>query len=405
MSDNFYYVDGKVSACRRCKRKRTLDEDPVHLQFKTCFRCRMIERDQKKNNSKRRTTSNFEPKLNSSREELEKLNEQLKTTTRAYRAVTKQFNPTATSAPASAIIGAGDSEIKDLASYQYKNGQFKPPAGDLNYTNFDQTMAMLEHSDLQMEDVEASEADLAYNEQLFSFNILSIDPKLNPLSLTPDQQSLLQLSFLAKYHHDQSNNSRMGSHELSPNNQVSCLTCKCNLPKQRLNIQVCQDCENKQSTMKDFNHFLTILKLNTQQDMYRIIFMTNISLDELLKSSLSDNKSSQNVLKLLYEKYVTQINEITNAEFLLPNENNDEPSNDAESSENKVLKKVLKCASDHSTLSFTDSAIDPEALNLSVSETNNSNSHSVECKFSQLCLNYDMESGDLVICLSHSAHV
>lgn len=128
--------------------------------------------------------------------------------------------------------------------------------------------------------------------------------------------------------------------------------------------------------------------------------MTNIPLDQLLKSSLSDNKSSQNVLKLLYDKYVVPINEITNAEFLLPNSQSDEPSNET------VLKKVLKCASDHSTVSFTDSAIDPEALNLSTNESvNHGSSVPVECKFSQLCLNYDMNTGDLVISFSHSCHL
>lgn len=414
----YYYVNGKISTCRRCKRKRTLDEDPDHLQFKTCFRCRMIERDQKKfNQAKRKLNADASAgnRPNPTREEIEKLAEHLKSTSKAYQAASKQFNPTATSAPTKISVPQStknsafnnkENKITNVIppTFQFKN--IVPPknnfvAEPLNFQTqtLDQTLAMLENSELQLDD-DAVDVDLAYNEQLFSFNILSIDPKLNPLTLTAEQQSLLQLSFLAKYHHDQSSNYKVAPHALSPTQPNLCLSCKATLPKQRLGKQICQDCESKQSILKDFNHYLTILKLNKTQDLYRIIFMSNIPLDQLLKSSLSDNRSSQNILKLLYEKYVVPINEITNAEFLLP------LIQDTESPDQTILKKVLKCASDHSSVSFTDSAIDPEALNLSTNETlNHGTSVPVECKFSQLCLNYDMSNGDLVISFSHSCHL
>lgn len=414
----YYYVNGKISTCRRCKRKRTLDEDPDHLQFKTCFRCRMIERDQKKfNQAKRRLNADASAgnRPNPTREEIEQLAEHLKSTSKAYQAASKQFNPTATSAPTKVSVPPlnqnsvfpKDQKIAGPlpGTFQFKNNtlplknNFVPDALSFHPQTLDQTLALLENAELQLDD-ETVDVDLAYNEQLFSFNILSIDPKLNPLTLTAEQQSLLQLSFLAKYHHDQSSNYKVAPHAMSPVQPNICLSCKANLPKQRLAKQICQECEVKQSILKDFNHYLTILKLNKTQDLYRIIFMTNIPLDQLLKSSLSDNKSFQNVLKLLYDKYVVSINEITNAEFLLPNTQQNDSSNEA------VLKKVLKCASDHSAVSFTDSAIDPEALNLSTNEAvNHGSSVPVECKFSQLCLNYDMNSGDLVISFSHSSHL
>ncbi|KAG0681347.1 hypothetical protein C6P40_000840 [Pichia californica] len=420
----YYYVNGKISTCRRCKRKRTLDEDPDHLQFKTCFRCRMIERDQKKFNQAKRklnADANAGNRPNPTREEIEQLAEHLKNTSKAYQAASKQFNPTATSAPTkisvptlnknSAFTNNNINVTKDIkitntipSTFQFKNNIVPAKntfvADPLNFQSqsFDQTLAMLENTEIQLDD-DAVDVDLAYNEQLFSFNILSIDPKLNPLTLTAEQQSLLQLSFLAKYHHDQSSNYKVAPHALSPTQANLCLSCKTVLQKHRLGKQICEDCESKQSILKDFNHYLTILKLNKTQDLYRIIFMTKISLDELLKSSLSDNKSSQNVLKLLYDKYVVPINEITNAEFLLPNINND-------STDETILKKVLKCASDHSGVSFTDSAIDPEALNLStIDSINHATSIPIECKFSQLCLNYDMNTGDLVISFSHSCHL
>lgn len=417
-SNIYYYVNGKISTCRRCKRKRTLDEDPDHLQFKTCFRCRMIERDQKKfNQAKRKLNADASAgnRPNPTREEIEQLAEHLKSTSKAYQAASKQFNPTATSAPTKvsvpplnkSAVFSKDVKISNTmpATFQFKNSTLPPKTNfvsePLNFPpqTLDQTLALLENTELQLED-EAVDVDLAYNEQLFSFNILSIDPKLNPLTLTAEQQSLLQLSFLAKYHHDQSSNYKVAPHALSPTQPNLCLSCKASLPKQRSGKQICQECETKQSILKDFNHYLTILKLNKTQDLYRIIFMTNIPLDQLLKSSLSDNKSSQNVLKLLYDKYVVPINEITNAEFLLPNSQSNDSSNET------VLKKVLKCASDHSTVSITDSAIDPEALNLSTNESvNHGSSVPVECKFSQLCLNYDMNTGDLVISFSHSCHL
>ena len=103
----FYYVNGKISTCRRCKRKRTLDEDPDHLQFKTCFRCRMIERDQKKFNQAKRklnADANAGHRPNPTREEIEKFAEHLKNTSKAYQAASKQFNPTATSAPTKVSI-------------------------------------------------------------------------------------------------------------------------------------------------------------------------------------------------------------------------------------------------------------------------------------------------------------
>lgn len=416
----YYYVNGKISTCRRCKRKRTLDEDPDHLQFKTCFRCRMIERDQKKfNQAKRKLNADASAgnRPNPTREEIEQLAEHLKNTSKAYQAASKQFNPTATSAPTkisvpplskSSTLNNNNVKVTDTipATFQFKNStvpskknEFVSDTLNFHPQTIDQTLALLETSELQLDD-DAVDVDLAYNEQLFSFNILSIDPKLNPLTLTAEQQSLLQLSFLAKYHHDQSSNFKIAPHALCPTQGNLCLSCKASLPKVRLAKQICQQCENKQSILKDFNHYLTILKLNKTQDLYRIIFMTNIPLDELLKSSLSGNRSSQNVLMLLYDKYVVPINEITNSEFLLPNTDEKDKSNET------VLKKVLKCASDHSSVSFTDSAIDPEALNISTNETLNPGSFvPVECRFSQLCLNYDMNAGDLVISFSHSCHL
>lgn len=441
----YYYVNGKISSCRRCKRKRTLDEDPDHLQFKTCYRCRMIERDQKKFNlSKKNYPDAF---ANPSKEEIVRLAEHLKATT------SKQFTPTATSAPTkislpiqSTINGFnGNANNFHANSNGYSNGyngynsgvakplnyannnlpgtyQFKsnlnaglsskqPFATDtLNFQNqtFDQTLALMDSSELQLDD-DSADVDLAYNEQLFSFNILSIDPKLNPLTLTEEQQSLLQLSFLAKYHHDQSSNYKVAAHALSPTQPHLCLYCKSNLHKQRIAKQICVDCENKQSIIKDFNHYLTILKLNRTQDLYRIIFMSNVPLEALLKSSLSDNKSSNNVLRLLYDKYVVPINELANSEFLLPSDTSADKQSGPETGNNEAstLKKVLKCASDHSSAaSFTDSAIDPEALNFSSNETvNKSSTPPAECKTSQLCLNYDMTTGDLVISFSHSCHL
>lgn len=369
----------------------------------------MIERDQKKfNQAKRKLNAEASAgtRSNPTREEIQILAEHLKSTSKAYQAASKQFTPTATSAaPAKVAPPVVTPKATLPGTFQFKNSVIpaKPTfiSEPLSFQpqTLDQTLALLENTELQLDD-EAVDVDLAYNEQLFSFNILSIDPKLNPLTLTAEQQSLLQLSFLAKYHHDQSSNYKVAPHALSPTQPNLCLSCKATLPKHRLGKQICLDCEGKQSILKDFNHYLTILKLNKTQDLYRIIFMTNISLDELLKSSLSDNKSSQNILKLLYDKYVVPINEITNSEFLLPSDQQ------KESSDNTILKQILKCASDHSTISFTDSAIDPEALNLSTNETvNQTTSVPVECRFSQLCLNYDMNTGDLVISFSHSCHL
>lgn len=405
----YYYVNGKISTCRRCKRKRTLDEDPDHLQFKTCYRCRMIERDQKKfNQAKRKLNAEVTSgnRSNPTREEIEKLAEHLKNTSKTYQATNKQFNPTATSGPTKISLPIPNSSKANslTGTLQFKNstiqnkGSFISDPVTFNSQNLEQ-LAFLENSDLQLDDEAGGDVDLAYNEQLFSFNILSIDPKLNPLSLTAEQQSLLQLSFLAKYHHDQSSNFKLPPHSLSPTQPTLCLSCKANLTVNRLGKQICHDCQEKQSILKDFNHYLTILKLNKTQDLYRIIFMTNLKLDELLKSSLSDNKSSSNVLKLLYDKFVVPINEITSSEFLLPLEEQD---NDATPND-LILRKVLKCASDHSSISFTDSAIDPEALNLSANEAVTQGT--IECKFSQLCLNYDMNKGDLVLSFSHSYHL
>lgn len=403
-SEAYYFVNGKISTCRRCKRKRTLDEDPDHLQFKTCYRCRMIERDQKKfNQAKRKLSAEVSAgaRHNPTREEIEKLAEHLKNATKSYQPVAKQFTPTATSVPTKISLPPATSKASPLPGLPFKHAMVPSKfGGELGYnTQLDQSFSVLDNAELQLDD-DTADLDLAYNEQLFSFNILSIDPKLNPLTLTEEQQSLLQLSFLAKYHHDQSSNFKIAPHDLSPTQPNLCLSCKSNLPQKQLSKQICEECENKQSTLKEFNHYLTILKLNKSQDLYRIIFMTKIPLDELLKSSLSDNKSPQNVLKLLYDKYIVPINQITNAEFLLPYSTEDGSSERDE----LVLKRVLKCASDHSAVSFTDAAIDPEALNLSKTDHSNNHGVTIECKFSQLVLNYDMTTGDLVMSFSHSFH-
>lgn len=365
----------------------------------------MIERDQKKFNQAKRKLSaevNAGARHNPTREEIEKLAEHLKNSSKSYQTVTKQFNPTATSAPTKVVMPMAPLKTSPLpGTFQFKNTTL--PAKLNNDTTFapqllEQSINMLDAPELQLDD-DIVDVDLAYNEQLFSFNILSIDPKLNPLTLTVEQQSLLQLSFLAKYHHDQASNFKIASHDLSPFQPHLCLSCRSNLQHRQLGKQICEECENKQSTLKEFNHYLTILKLNTTQDLYRVIFMTNISLDELLKSSLSDNKSPQNILKLLYVKYVVPINQVTNAEFVIPNNEDDEDN----TKDNQVLKRVLKCASDHSALSFTDAAIDPEALSLSTPDNNNHGA-TVECKFSQLVMNYDMNTGDFVMSFSHSYH-
>lgn len=428
----YYYINGRISTCRRCKRKRTMDEDPQHLQFKTCFRCRMIERDQKKFNQAKRKLNQeaYEGHRSNppTRQEIEQYAEMLKTNSRSYNVAGKQFVPTATSHPTPAGTTAPGAQANATSEFQQyiprqslmSTLQFTENDSTVlnnNSTNgfgsgLDPTLALLENADLHLDD-DTLEIDLAYNEKLFSFNILSIDPKLNPLTLPAEQQSLLQLSFLAKYHHDQTANFPISPHTLAPTDPNLCLSCtRSNLSPDRLGKQICDSCEKKQSTMRDFNQYLTVLKLNKTQDLYRVIFITKILVVELLKSALSDDKSKDNILQLLYEKYVIPINEITGAEFILPAADDTTRSEEGESiaapipqitgydTEN-IIKKSLKCASDHSVSSFTEASIDPEAINL---KSDGNSVQTIDCKFSQLCLSYDTKTGDLVISFSHSFH-
>lgn len=435
--NQYYYVNGKISTCRRCKRKRTLDEDPQHLQFKTCYRCRMIERDQKKFNQARRKLNADAYSGNRStpptHEEIAQLAEILKTNSKG-----PAVKPYAT-----ANMSVPDS-VADISKYMAGAGAISAPdiknGGGAQY--MDPAMALLE-GDLP-EDQWDQNFDIHGNDQLFSFNILSIDPKLNPLTLSLEQQSLLQLSFLAKYQHDHANNLGVNSNSISSVDPRICFSCKIHLPHDRLAKQLCENCENKQSTLKEFNLFLTILKVNLTQDLYRVIFVTNIPVDQLVKSSLSNDRSKENILKLLYEKYVLQINEVSGAEFVLPSNINDDSSNDEERGlretispaatmtptsvtsastpthfiapqltsssagiehNSSTLKKILHCACDNSINSFAEAAIDPEALSLQNGNSGaTSVAHSIECKFSQLSLSYDMISGDFVISFSHSCH-
>lgn len=449
--NQYYYVNGKISTCRRCKRKRTLDEDPQHLQFKTCYRCRMIERDQKKFNQARRklnadssTGSRTTPPTH---EEIAQLAEFLKSTTKPVQPTTSASTPQ--SKPNTAIQDS--LELKQYIPNQVIQNQSTAQMVDLNKVTqyIDPTLSLLD-SDLN-EDSWESQFEMAYNEQLFSFNILSIDPKLNPLTLSMEQQSLLQLSFLSKYQHEHS--LTLSPHSLAPTDGSLCFGCKSSLPSNRLSMQLCSNCENKQSTIKDFNLFLTILKLNLTQDLYRVLFVTNLPLDKLVKSSLSRDKSKDNILKLLYQNFILPINDTAGSEFVLPSSSDNDiiddhhnkshlisnslsltdtispaatmtpnlNSPDGTSSSNShfkpnhndhlddsnsfILKKILKCACDNSMESFAEAAIDPEALELQNDDHHHHiNTSSIECKFSQLCLSYDLKSGDFVISLSHSCH-
>lgn len=448
--NQYHYVNGKVSTCRRCKRKRTLDEDPQHLQFKTCYRCRMIERDQKKFNQARRKLhtdpSNGSRSTPPTHEEIAQLAELLKTTSKSQQPETpseaspndknvqedtlelKQYvpvhaPPASPPAPSQQQPTAHQTQVVDLS----KVTQFIDP-----------TLSLLENE--YTEESWESQFEMTYNDELFSFNILSIDPKLNPLSLSMEQQSLLQLSFLSKYQHDHS--PTLASHTVASIDGNHCFGCNTSLPSNRHTMQLCSNCESKQSTIKDFNLFLTIIKLNLTQDLYRVLFVTNVPLDKLVKSSLSRDKSKENILKLLYQNFILPINDTAGSEFILPSSSNDiteyhsatlnladtispaatmnpnlestdntssnshfKQRNHRPNSDSHILKKLLKCACDNSMESFAEAAIDPEALELQ-SDDHHRRIHagSIECKFSQLCLSYDLDSGDFVISLSHSCH-
>ncbi|VEU22736.1 DEKNAAC103815 [Brettanomyces naardenensis] len=254
-----------------------------------------------------------------------------------------------------------------------------------------------------------------FNQQLFSFNILSIDPKLNPLSLPPEQQSLIQIAYLAKLHYDQqfSNALQYSEVNLRPN---QCLNCSRNLSLQRLGKQLCEACESKPSIVRQLNYYLTILKVNRHQDLYKVIFLTNISVENLLKSSLSADRSRQNILNKLYDKYVSPINETAGAEFIFLKEQplaavNEEDSNGGENHhhESPVIRKFLKCAKDLSaSRAVSDENIDPEALKLEGSKESTfvkpllTSNHGCN---SLICLSYDTRNGDLVICFTHQAHL
>lgn len=413
----------------------------------------MIERDQKKFNQARRKlnadSSSGNRSTPPSHEEIAQLAEFLKTTTSKPVDLT---TPSSSSLHGKNNIIQDSLELKQYIPNQMIQNSSGSTAMDLNKVSqyIDPTLSLLE-GDLNEESWE-SQFEMAYNEQLFSFNILSIDPKLNPLTLSMEQQSLLQLSFLSKYQHE--NSLTLSSHSLAPTDGHLCFGCKSSLPSDRLSMQLCSNCENKQSTIKDFNLFLTIIKLNLTQDLYRVLFVTNLPLDKLVKSSLSRDKSKDNILRLLYQNFVLPINDTAGSEFILPSSSDNDIIDDHQNkshlisnslnltdtispaatmtpnlnspdgtyssnshfksnqqndslddSNSFVLKKILKCACDNSMESFAEAAIDPEALELQNDGHHHQiHSNSIECKFSQLCLSYDLKSGDFVISLSHSCH-
>ncbi|QPG73094.1 hypothetical protein FOA43_000399 [Brettanomyces nanus] len=463
-SARFYYIDGKISTCRRCKRKRTLDEPPEHLQFKTCYRCRMIERDQKKVNQARRRGSSSRldsPSLSHSHH--------------AHRDIASSYytrgGPTATShAPAvfnpiGAANSVGDVGVvnRNTSSSLLTNGLNVPDVSTMNSDNLINinlansfargNSAYVSKGNgagivtLDGASISAAAAAAAavpstfnalnviplgnagdgsvahgrvssltpsiFNEGLYSFNIRSIDSKSNPLSLPQEQQTLIQLSFLTKLHYDQRYTNSLQYSALGLRAD-QCVNCSRNIATPNGGRQLCDGCLSRPSIVHIFNYYLTVLKLNKRQDLYKVIFVTRISVDNLLKSSLSADRSRSNIINKLYDRFIDPINNVTGAEFIFMKDDIDHETNgNSEKSSNHarifpVIKRFLKCAKDHSSLTTVkEENIDPEALKLEGFKENiyvqSSKLTHRGCN-SLIFLDYDMRNGDLMICFSHQVH-
>lgn len=252
----------------------------------------------------------------------------------------------------------------------------------------------------------------APTESLFTFNILCIDQKINPLLLPLEQQHLMQTAFLKNLRSDQAitNALRYNCFEQQLPNQ--CLNCMSNLTPDQMGKQLCPVCQQGGSVIHLLNQFLTILKLNRRRDLYKVILLTRIPLNHLLKSSMTADCSYRSVLNKLYDKFITPINDITGAEFVFVNSLLLTPQAAALIPKG-VIKQSFRCTKDISTLKLvTNDNIDPEALKLEkIEETQTEKSSTIKpsefpavgCQ-SLINLSYDTRNGDLTICFSHRKH-
>ncbi|GME72630.1 unnamed protein product [Ambrosiozyma monospora] len=410
----YYYINGKISTCRRCKRKRTLDEDPDHLQFKTCYRCRMIERDQKKiNQAKRKMAIDpaaimsrraaFEPEPSGYVEVAVGGSHYYNQATQVSSTTTMPVNggsgtSTGVAGVAPGVIGVapnGTTSIYGNTSNVVDMNANPNPSGTLDSLGVKPTSMNNDNNNSFGKPTDSA----LYNDQLYTFNILSIDPKLNPLTLPDEQQFLIQGNYLTKLHNDQQTIPQLPQLAngvfLSP---TQCLSCLNNLKPPQLSTQMCNDCSHKESVIRDFNLYLTILKINSKIDLNKVIYMSNVSVDSLLKSSMSSDRSAKNIANKLYEKYVVPINMMTGAEFIYL----DTPEN----SDTGVLKRFLRCVQDMVNSALVDLAnIDPEALQLNGDlETQTQELFSKNSCSSLICISYDLNSGDLTMSFTHKAH-
>lgn len=468
-SAQYHVIDGRVAVCRRCKRKRLREELPEHLTFKTCFKCRMVERDQKKSNQARRRASIESPVESSpSQAEIAQFAEFLndiipqgKQKSASAKSEStfelkeyvpnKKSNRSTTSykrkksivsLPSQNVSGESISSVSHSVSNSVNNSIV-----DLNnYSNskptnqcIDPTLSLLDSTEINEDQWDpqfdlsidaspilpsssvslmvdpkppSSSATSSFNTQSLQSSQTSLLSSSQPPSLlSSEQQSLIQLSFLAKYHpDDQIPHSPTNDHNL-------CLHCKSHLDPTRIQLPLCHSCESRDTVIKDWNIFQTIIKMNVHQDLNGVILVLNIPV-YVLTTSINTNSShlsKNSILNILYDKFVVPINHLTNSQFCLPlvtnqlhqfgtispadtisSTNEDFLTPSGNEDHQNYIKCILKCSYDSSIDAF-DNVIDPQALGLS-------KNNGVQCKFSQLYISYNTKNGNLVLSLSHSAH-
>ncbi len=424
----YYYINGKISTCRRCKRKRTLDEPPEHLKFKTCYRCRMIERDQKKGHQGRRNHSAHsirKPPHHTHSVKVEAIAQQInssKPTVYLPQMITNtslgmmshavnmnqeielQHNA---SVPITDMGPTRSNVFIDMTHTNISNSNGSIPAKDENFVLYNPQFKEARETNLKNLGLNTTSASTGYLQSFptsYPMQLSDDTGKNEQLLMSPEQKEAMLNNFLFQLREDQQQSKSLRSVYTIPTvNQ--CMNCFENLEQNKLGIQICEACQHQKSVIHAFSYYLTILRRNKKDELCKVNFISKINLNKLL--ALSGEKTGKDVATCLYEEFIFPINEATGAEFVVLDQKGDQKKK----SESKLISLILKCTNDPAcSKDVSNDNIDPEALLMDSTNFQSDKYYVTSTKKqkrgcdSLITISYDLRTGDLAMSFSHKAH-
>jgi len=228
--------------------------------------------------------------------------------------------------------------------------------------------------------------------------------KGNQLPMSSEQKEAMQNSFLFQLREDQQQSKSLRFVYTIPT-VSQCMNCLRTLGQDKLGVQLCETCQRQKSVIHIFSYYLSILRYNRKNDLYKLTLLTKISPSNLLNSG--PENTGKDVVTSLYEKFIFPINNATGAEFVVI----DQKIHQEKARKSEFINIALKCTNDPGcSKDVSNDDIDPEALLMDSSNAQSgkyyatsTNRQKKGCN-SLITISYDLMNGDLAMSFSHKAH-